>query len=167
MSNLGFDATDFDPTKTNFEPLPAGDYTFVIDSTKRKLTKKEDGEYLEIGFKIPEGQPYAGRIIFDRFNLWTIEGNKYVWRTDTAGNIAKESFSTLLHAINLLTPRNHEELVGKKVGAKVVIKEDKTGQYQPSNEIKKYFAAASIATPSAVPMKKESAPDADSEDAPF
>jgi hypothetical protein len=165
MGNLNFDASNYDPTKADFAPLPVGDYVFMINDTEQKITKNGDNAYLQIALKIPEGQPYAGRVIFDRFNLWAVQGDKYVFRSDQAGQIASENFSSLCHAIGVISPQNHEELRGKKVLAKVVIKEDKTGQYSPSNEVKKYAPAASAVVKPVAFAKVESTTSNDA--APF
>ena len=68
MANLQFDATHIDPTP-RFDPLPAGDYAAIITESETRTTKDGSGQYLQIKIEVQGGE-FAGRVLFDRLNLW-------------------------------------------------------------------------------------------------
>lgn len=137
----GFDASTVDP-KTDFEPVPDGDYLAMAVDSGFKSTKTGEGEYLEMAFEIVDG-PYRGRRLFDRLNLKN--------RNETAVKIAQATLSSICRAVNVLRPRDSSELHGKPMKLKVIVEErnDKPGTY--SNRIKNYEPANGGAAPASIP----------------
>ncbi|MCC7005022.1 MAG: DUF669 domain-containing protein [Ottowia sp.] len=127
MSNLEFDATTIEPSAT-LDALPSNTYPVKIKWTERKATKKGDGELLQIQLEVIDGE-FKGRSVFDRLNLWNPNSQ--------AVDIAQRSLSAICHAINLLKVKNHEELRGKKLMAKIVYKPAE-GNYSEGNDVKGY-----------------------------
>lgn len=127
MSNLqGFNAAEVDP-QTDFEPIPAADYTAMIVDSEMKPTKNGAGEYLQLVFEICDGQ-YEGRKVFARLNL----NNP----NQTAVEIAQRELSSICHAVGVLTPNDSSELHDKPMTVKVKIRQ--SPGYDPQNEISGY-----------------------------
>ena len=128
MGNLNFDATTVEPSAP-MEAVPAGTYPVRIAETEIKQTKNGNGRYLQLTLDIIDGQ-YKGRKLFDRLNLWN--------PNQQAVEIAQKTMSAICHATGIMQPRNHEELRGKTLSAKV--NQDNDPQYGARNEVKGYSA---------------------------
>lgn len=125
---LNFDATTVAPD-TGFEVVPAGWYNVRIDESEMKPTKDGSGAYLQLRFDILDGQ-FVGRKLFTRFNLRN--------SNQQTVEIAYKQLSAVAHAVNVLRVGNSAELHGIPLKVKVKIKTDRTGEYEPSNEITSY-----------------------------
>lgn len=85
MANLhDVDMTDAGELSEGFAPFPQGEYTFFMESSERRETKAQDGEYLTCVFVVAEGE-YKDRKVFHMFNLWNknqqaVEIAKQQWR---------------------------------------------------------------------------------------
>lgn len=146
MSNLDFDATSVEPSVA-LEALPSGTYPVKIKWTERKATKKGDGELLQLQLEVIDGD-YKGRSVFDRLNLWNSNSQ--------AVDIAQRSLSAICHAIGLLKVKNHEELRGKKLVAKVIYKNDE--KYGEGNDVKGYSKLEGDVAEEAAPTEPVAAP---------
>ncbi len=144
----GFDASTVDP-KSDFEPLPAGDYIGVAIASGFEATKDKTGEFLKVEFEIVEG-PHRGRRLFDRLNLKN--------KNETAVKIAQATLSSICRAVGVLRPRDSSELHGKPMLLKIEVEErnDKPGSY--SNRIKNYEAVNGSTTASAQAPQQAAAP---------
>ena len=101
MADLhGFDASRVDPTAP-LDPVPAGEYLAVVVESEFKPTKANDGRFLELKFQIIDG-PYQGRNVWARLNLEN--------KNDTAVKIAKAELSAICRAVNIMQPRDSQEL---------------------------------------------------------
>jgi hypothetical protein len=138
MSTLNFDATKVDPTDT-YAPIPAGDYLVIISKAEAKATKNGNGRLLELTLKIVEGQ-HKGRVIFERLNLWN--------PNQTAVEIAQRRLSQYCHATGRLRVGEASELLNIPVLASLSIREDSTGKYSPSNEVRAVKPAPGNGAPS-------------------
>jgi hypothetical protein len=161
--------------KTNYEPLPEGDYEFkVIDA---QATTASTGKLM---FKLTneiQGGPHASRRVWDQ---WVVSPDN-----ETAMNIffAKGAAIGLSKEYWLANPtpaQIEQALIGRTFRGKVAIR---TYQGKPSNEIKNYYASstASVASaapaaaaapapapaPAAAPAPAPASPVAGSESAPF
>jgi hypothetical protein len=125
MTTLNFDATTVAPSQGP-ELLPAGWYVAIIDQSEDKPTKDGLGSYLQMRFKVIEGQ-YVGATFFARLNLRN--GNP-----DTV-RISKEQLSAICHAAGHLRVQDSQELHGKPMRVKLKVRKDKTGEYEDQNEI--------------------------------
>jgi len=132
MAQLPFDATNTSPDM-GMDPVPAGWYNAMIDSSEMKPTSTGDGAYLECQFKILDGQ-YAGRRLFTRLNLRN--------NNPTAVEIAYKELACIIHAVKeqrrSLQMTDSQELHGIPLKVKVKITKDKNGVYDDKNEITSY-----------------------------
>ena len=159
MANMDFDPSGYQP-RTEMAAVPAGKYCCRVEDTERKDTKNGDAQYLQITHVITEGE-YKGRKIFDRLNLWSAQGGQWVRRTDQAGTIAGEAMADLCLAVGIGAIRNHEELRGKHLIAKVKVR--KSEEHGDSNDVQKYYpVTAGTATTSSpvAPPAPQPAPTA-------
>lgn len=131
----GFDATTVEPS-SSFDPIPRGKYIATIVKSEVKETKKKDGHYLNLHFRITEG-PYEGRMVFTNLNLQNPSAE--------AQRIAQKQFSAICHATGVLKVTESSELHGIPLGISVKINPG-SDVYPPSNDITGYFAADSFDT---------------------
>jgi hypothetical protein len=113
-----------------FDAIPAGDYIAEVIASEMKDTKAQTGKYLQLTFKILEGD-FVNRQLWTRLNL--------VNPNEKAVEIAQRHLATLCKAIGVGALKDSEEVHGKPMTIKVVVKAA-TAQYQESNEIKGYAA---------------------------
>lgn len=126
MAQLNFDARQVDPQQS-FEPIPAGWYNMMIVESAMKPTSNGQGAYLQLSLKVVDGQ-YAGRQVFDRLNLQN--------QNPVAAEIAYKRLSAYCHATGVIQVQDSQQLHGIPLKARVTVRTDSTGQYDPSNEIK-------------------------------
>ena len=126
MTQLNFDARTVDPQQT-FEPIPAGWYNMMIVESEMKPTSKGDGAYLQVTLKVVDGQ-HAGRQVFDRMNLQN--------PNPVAAEIGYKRLSAYCHATGVIQVQDSQQLHGIPFKARVSVRTDTTGQYDPSNEVK-------------------------------
>jgi hypothetical protein len=126
MAQLNFDATQVNPDQS-FEPIPAGWYNMMIIESEMKPTRDGNGAYLQLTLKVIDGQ-YAGRQVFDRLNLQN--------QNPVATEIAYRRLSAYCHATGVIQVEDSQQLHGIPFKARVSVRTDSTGQYDPSNEVK-------------------------------
>lgn len=137
---------------SGFDPFPPGDYLVqVTESDIVDSQKTEGAKLLKLTFEVLDG-PYAGRKIFENLN--------YRHPNQQAQQIAQQLIKSICDAIGLAgTLRDTEDLHFRPMVAKVYISTDKTGQYEPSNKIRRAMPAGS--TPPAgksAPQPQQSRP---------
>lgn len=124
---LNFNAATVAPDTGFGEPIPAGWYNVRITETEQKPTKAGNGDwYLSLTCEIIDGQ-YANRKLFTNLNLRN--------SNPTAQEIAYKQLSAICHAIGVMQVNDSQELHGKPLKVKVKVRIDRTGEYEPSNEI--------------------------------
>lgn len=130
MANLGgtFDANTVEPNTGPPPALPTGWYPVMITDSEIKKTKAGDGGMVVLTLKVMEG-PYAGRLAWDRLNLWN--PNK------VAEEIAQKTLSAICHATGVFKINDTQELHGKPMMARIVYKEA-DGKYDEGNDVKGY-----------------------------
>lgn len=146
MANIdGFNAAEVDPN-VGFPVLPAGEYEVVIVESKSAMTKKGDGQLFKLTLQVVSG-PEQNKKLFDQIN----------WKNPSAEcqAIGRATLSSICRAVNVLTPKNTEELHMKPLRAKVVIKDDP--QYGKKNEVKAYMPRSGVSAPMANPLAVASA----------
>lgn len=141
MATLNFNAQQVSP-ESEFSPLPAGIYIAQITDSEIKPTKTGSGHYLQLTWKVLDGQ-HAGRLVFDRLNIAN--------ENERAQKIGQQQLSQLCHAVGVLQLQDSQQLHQRPCRIKLVVKNDP--QYGDSNEVKGYEAAAPGAgmTPPAAP----------------
>lgn len=137
MAQLQFNAAAVEPTE-EFKPIPVGEYNFLIEKVELKPTKAGTGSYLSLQLKVQGGQ-YNGRIAFDMIT--------YTNPNPQAVEIGHRKLSALCRAAGIMQLSDTQQLVNRVISAKVGIREDKTGQYEPQNDIKVYKSAAAATQP--------------------
>lgn len=133
----------------SFEPLPAGDYDFVIDSCDATQTQNQKTMY-KARCKVEEGSPHAGRLVFHNFVVSPENPNALAifFRQMNVLGLDRQFFSS--------NPGDHnvaEALKGKRFRGQVNIR---TWNGQEQNEIKQFYTAtgpgaSSLPTPSGIP----------------
>lgn len=126
MAQLNFDARQVDPQQS-FEPIPAGWYNMMIVESEMKPSSNGQGAYLQLSLKVVDGQ-YADRQVFDRLTLQN--------QNPVAAEIAYKRLSAYCHATGVIQVQDSQQLHGIPLKARVSVRTDSTGQYDPSNEIK-------------------------------
>lgn len=131
MADLGFqfDATQVEPA-TRPPALPLGWYNGMITQSEIKKTKDGAGAYAELGIKVVDG-PHAGRMVFDRLNIWN--------QNPQAAEIAQRTLSAICHATKVFQVQNTQQLHGIPFQFRVTVK-PADGQYDEGNEVKGYAA---------------------------
>lgn len=124
---LQFNANEVEPS-SSFDPIPPGTYVAEITDSEERDTRAGDGSYLQLTFRIIEGE-YTNRLIWDRLNL----NNP----NTTAKEIAQQNLSAICHAVNELNLTDSAQLHGKPMKIKVKVR-PADGQYDASNEINGY-----------------------------
>lgn len=128
MAVLNFDARQVAPA-TGTEPVPAGWYKVVIDESEMKPTKAGDGYYLKLRYNIMDGQ-FANRKIFGNINLQN--------PNQQATEIGLKQLSAVAHAVQVLLVQDSQQLHNIPLKIKVKVRTDKTGEYDPNNEITRW-----------------------------
>jgi hypothetical protein len=123
---MGFDAAKVQPNEPA-SAVPKGEYQVIIVESEDKPTSKGDGSLLlSMVLQIVEG-PFKGRKLYDRLNLWN--------KNEQAAKIAQGTLSAICRAVNVLTPKNSEELHNRTLTAVVDVTEY---QGKLRNEVKGY-----------------------------
>lgn len=115
------------PESGGYDLLPAGWYNATITKSELKSTKNSDGQYIKLRCDV-SGPTHQGRVVFGNLNIQN--------RSADAERIGRQQFGDLLRAIGITRIRDTDELLGGHVQIKVGVKEDKTGQYEPQNDIR-------------------------------
>jgi len=114
----------------DFTPIPADTYVAQIVSSDMKDTKDGAGKYLQLQFKVLDGE-YIGRVLFERLNIQNAN-------TQTV-EIAQKALATICELCGVGNLVDSEELHNHPMNIRVVIKPEKS-QYAAQNEIKGYSA---------------------------
>ena len=129
------------PTPTNnFEPLPAGWYTCVVNGAEIKNTKAGTGQYIAVRYDIT-GPTHQGRVVFGNLNIKN--------PNPKAEEIGRQQLGELMRAIGLTTVQDTDQLIGGQLSIKLDVRESE--QYGPSNDVKGYKANGA-APPKAAPV---------------
>lgn len=131
MASLnGFNAAEVEPNAPR-EELPEGTYLAAIVESQMKITKKKDGQRLELTFEVLDGT-HKGRRVWANLNLDN--------PSETSVEIAKRDLSAICRAVGVMTPKDSADLHGKPLMIVVKHKPDDNGD--PRAEVKGYRAAA-------------------------
>lgn len=151
--DMDFVADEIPADTSSFEPLPAGDYTMQVIDSEIKPTKT-GGDQLVLTLEVMDG-PLSNRRVWDRLNIRNANPD--------AQRIAQRSLADLCLAVGVASLRNSDELHFKPLLGKVAIRQDKTGQYGPSNSVR-YKARggaaprAAAASPATQPAQQAAKP---------
>jgi hypothetical protein len=123
----------------NFEPLPAGWYTAVVNGAEIKATKAGTGQYIAIRYDIT-GPTHQGRVVFGNLNIKN--------PNPKAEEIGRQQLGELMRAIGLSTVQDTDQLIGGQLMIKLDVRESE--QYGASNDVKGFKSTGS-APPKAAP----------------
>jgi len=137
MAQLQFNAAAVEPIE-EFKPIPAGEYNFLVEAVELKPTKAGTGSYLSLKLKVQGGQ-CNNRVVYDMIT--------YTNPNPQAVEIGHRKLSALCRAAGVIQLTSTDQLINRVVAAKVGIREDKTGQYEPQNDVKVYKSAAAATQP--------------------
>ena len=138
-----FDATAVEPQQS-FDLLPAGVYTVEITETEVAPTKAGTGTLLKVVHKVIDPAAHENRLIWNRINLRN--------QSAEAERIGQAQLSQLCRAVGLTHLEDDEQLVGRIVRVKVVVRPAR-GEYAEQNEVKGYESAQASAPPAAAAAK--------------
>lgn len=155
LSDYAFNAEEVEASTSDFDPIPAGWYPAIINSSEMKPTKDGYGEYLALTFQIVEGQ-YTNRLVFARLNLKNAN--------EKAVQIARQDLAGICRATGIMQPSSSQEFHDIPMMIKIKIRPAKDG-YDARNDIcgyKSYSDDAPVAptkqptkpTPPPAPAKK-------------
>ncbi|XAG95396.1 hypothetical protein SOI901_11 [Erwinia phage SOI901] len=137
MAELQFNSANVEPQQS-FDPIPKGWYDFNIEACELKPTKAGTGSYLSLQLKVDGGE-FHNRTVFDMIT--------YSNPNAQAVEIGHRKLSALCRAVGIVELNSTDLLLNRKVAAKVGIKIDKTGEYDPQNDVKEYKNAAAAVAP--------------------
>lgn len=126
-----FDSGQHDDMQSGFDPIPAGEYLAMVVESEVKVTKKKDGEYISLKFKIMEGK-YKGRFIWSNLNI--------VNPNPIAVEIAQSELATLCRACGKAVIQDTQELHGAPIKMKIKITPAK-GDFPAKNSATGYAPA--------------------------
>ena len=137
MAQLNFDASQVEPA-VPFEAIPSDKYVVEITHSEFKPTKSGNGSYLEFEYTVLEGE-YRGRKVWDRLCL--------NHSTQKTVDIARSHLSAICHAVNVLRPRESNELHHIPLVITVKARKDESTD-TIFNEVKGYAKRESKIAPS-------------------
>lgn len=162
MAQFSFDTNNAPKSDRNFELLPLGWYTAQVTESEIVDLKSGQGQALKLTFEVLQ-DGYRNRKVWARLNIRHSGSPE-------AERIANEQLRALCESIGIVRMQDTVELHNKPVQIKVKVREDKSGQYEPSNEISGFKAAGGAAAPASAPVPgaapRPSAPPAAAANAP-
>lgn len=133
MAFLGqeFSTDTLPQSESNFDPLPAGWYTAVINGAEVKPTKDGTGSYISLKYGIT-GPSHQGRVVFGMLNIRN--------KNPKAEEIGLQQLGELMRASGLQRVTDSDQLIGANLQIKLAI-ETQEG-YEPKNVVKGFKAVA-------------------------
>lgn len=126
MAKFNFDTSSVEKRENNYELLPAGWYVGQVTESEIVPLKTGNGQSLKLTVEILS-DGYRGRKVWARLNVQH--------SNPEAERIAQQQLRELCEAIGLGRMTDTVQLHNLPFGVKVKIREDKTGQYEPQNEV--------------------------------
>jgi hypothetical protein len=108
-----------------YEIIPAGQYAAMIAAAEARQNKSGTGHYLSIQYLIL-GPSHEGRSVFSNITL--------SHPNETATRIGRGQLSELMRAIGVSRLADTEQLVGRRLKIKVVVRADE--KYGETNEVR-------------------------------
>lgn len=137
MAGFSFDASQYAPDQGVAGALPTGWYVGAIEKSEIKATKDGTGAYIAITVNVIEPQQFAGRKVFNNFN---IKNNN-----QQAVDIAYGQLSALSHAIGVINWTDTTMLHNIPFKFRVKVRKG-DGNYSDSNDITKYSPMTEMVT---------------------
>ena len=153
MSNM-FSFNPVEQEGSNFELIPAGDYTAQIIEAVISQPKSGDGQMLVLTWQICEGD-------FEKRQVW--QTLCYQHSNKQTQDIARRTLKDICTALDIHEQVSDPEVFKfKPARVRVSIESDKNGQFDDQNRIKRVqpLATKPASTPSASPATPKVAPKA-------
>ena len=131
--NRPFDAEEQEGMADIGKPIPNGKYLAHVVESDWKTTKRKDGHYIELTFKILSGE-YKNRQVWELYN---IDNPSMI-----AEGISKKALKTLVDALNVAEEFKESSDTQTLHGVPVIIKvatRPSNDDYPPKNVIKYYW----------------------------
>lgn len=145
MAQFSFDTNNAPKSERNFELLPAGWYTAQVTESEIVPLASGLGQALKLTFEVLQ-DGYRNRKVWARLNIQHSGSPE-------AERIANEQLRDLCESIGVVRMSDTVELHNKPTQIRVKIREDKTGKYEPQNEVIGYKSVGgSAAAPMAAAM---------------
>jgi len=108
-----------------YEIIPAGQYTAMIAAAEPRQNKSGTGHYLSVQYLIL-GPTHQGRSVFGNITL--------SHPNETATRVGRRQLSELMRAVGVPRLADTEQIVGRRLKIKVVVRADE--KYGESNDVK-------------------------------
>ena len=119
-----------------YDLIPAGNYVAQVIKSELKQNANGNGNRLSLYFQIIEGE-LRGRTLYQDITIRNTN--------ETAMKIGREQMAEIAKACNLTKIGDSSEIHNVPMQIRVAIREDKTGQYDPRNEIRKFASHGAAA----------------------
>lgn len=129
-NNKGFNAAAVEPTQ-DFQPMKAGTYKAIINSSSLEQAKTGSGTNLVLEFKIVDGE-YKNRTL----KQWLCVQHS----SQQTQEIAQRNFSAICHAVNQMQVTTTEQLHGKPMLVRISLEPDNRDPEKLQNRIKSYMS---------------------------
>jgi hypothetical protein len=139
MARLNFNRKNAPEGSSSFDLIPDGWYMAEIVNSEMKQTKKGDGSYISLRFKLDGNPKFDGRQLFCNLNIDN--------PNEKAVEIAQRQLGEIMDCCGIQEVNDSEELHGKPMLIKVRTRKG-SGDYDDQNEIKG-FKPANGSVPSA------------------
>lgn len=131
-----FNPQDHDTEQKEFSLLPEGIYSLEVESSKENDKNNDNYFRLDVVYNVREPEEFAGRKIFDGFNL--------VHNNPEAERISNEQFASLCRAIGHVGPVDESEVLHllpftAKVRVKPASKGKDGKEYSPKNVVGRFY----------------------------
>lgn len=145
------------PIGGDYELIPAGWYSAIIQSSDVCNTKSGGGQYIKLKLAII-APTHQGRVVFGNINIKNA--------SPAAEDIGRKQLGDVLRAVGVDSLRDTDQLINGQLMIKLAIKEA-SGQYDAENEVKGYKAAADgIKSPAMAAQTQQAAPQANGKASP-
>jgi hypothetical protein len=154
LNDINIDLDNLQKAEFNFDPLPEGEYKFIITECERKTSQKGT-DYINAKLEVASGE-YVNRSVYVGFNLW--HSNEKV------KNVSTYEFGSLYKACGLAKISDTAQLIDKIVMAKAKLRKEKRDGVLTGNLVNQIFdyqpvkkAAPKVDKPKAAPAAEEEA----------
>lgn len=145
-----FDSSQVEP-QGDFQVLPPGNYTVLVEEAEQKDTKAGTGKYIKLKLQVTDG-PSKGRVLFDQINI--------VNPSQQCVEIGLRCLSALCRAVGIVRLRDETELINKVAVACVKVKDNQNEvrTYEPVGGVQKAANVPAAPPASVAPAAAPSAP---------
>lgn len=126
MAQFDFDTTTVEKRENKFELLPAGMYVGQVIESQIAPLQSGNGDGLKLTIEILS-DAYRGRKVWTNLNVRHSKEETERW--------AQQTLRELCDAIGLARMTDTVQLHHKPVGLRIKIREDKTGKFEPQNDV--------------------------------